>query len=390
MSSAPLTEFQGYPRAHGPAGVRNHLLVLNTTGLTEATARRVHVALPGSVLVSTPYGMGLLGVDAERQLASLIGLASNPNVGAVLVLSADRPRCDALIEALKPLDRPFAALCSDEVGHDALRLSDRAVREGARLRRQASRVRRTPQPLAALVVGLECGLSDPTSGIAANPLLGRLTDRLVDEGATVIVGETLEWLGTERQLAQRSASPRIGEAVVAAVLRRESLARQAGISLTDINPNRANIRAGLSTIEEKASGSVAKTGSAEIQGVLRYAETPPGAGLYLMDAPAYSPESLTGFVAAGAQVLVFSTGVGNSHVSALAPTLKVCANEATMLGLSEQIDLDCSSLMGSRANPPAVLDELLERLLDVASGTWTWGEAVGEGAECISRFGESL
>ncbi|MGQ7844667.1 UxaA family hydrolase [Granulosicoccus sp. 3-233] len=390
MSEATESRFMGYSRKTGRPGVRNHLLILNATGLTEPTARRLQGMLPGAVLASTSYGMGLIGFDAQRQLQTLIGLASNPNVGAVLLLSADRLRTESLVTALRSCGKEVEAVSYQDVAHDALRMTDEAFRRGAALLQGISRQRRTPQPLSELVVGMECGLSDPTSGIAANPLIGRISDRLVEQGASVIVGETLEWLGTEVELARRGVDQQTSEAVSAAVLRREAMAREAGISLIDINPNRANIEAGLSTIEEKASGSVAKSGTSPVQGVLQYSEAPAGRGLYLMDAPAYTPESLTGFVAAGAQLLLFSTGIGNSYVSALAPTLKLSANEDTVSQLPQQIDLDCSSLIAGTSTMKASVDMSLQSLLDIASGTLTWGEVVGEGGESISRFGESL
>lgn len=390
VQKSNIPQFKGYSRPHGGPGVRNHLLILNTTGLTEPTARRVQAMLPGAILASTSYGMGLLGVDAQRQLDTLTGLAANPNVGAVLVLSADRLRCDAVLDVLRPSGKAVDAVSYHDVAHDAMRMTDEAFRRGAALSIDISRQRRTWQPVSELVVGMECGLSDPTSGIAANPLIGRIADRLVEQGATVIVGETLEWLGTEVELARRGVDADTRAAITAAVLRRESLAQAAGISLTDVNPNRANIEAGLSTIEEKASGSVAKSGTSPIQGLLSYSEAPARTGLYLMDAPAYTPESLSGFVAAGAQLLLFSTGTGNSYVSAIAPTLKLSANDDTVRALPQQIDIDCSSLISGTSTMKESTDAALQTLLDIASGTLTWGEAVGEGSESISRFGESL
>lgn len=390
MPESSDLHFMGYAREGGRAGVRNHLLILNATGLTEPTARRVQAMLPGSILASTAYGMGLVGFDAQRQLATLIGLAANPNVAAVLVLSADRLRSEELLNALQSSGKNVEVVSYQDVGHDALSMTDEAFRRGASLLVRTSRQRRSRRMLAELVVGMECGLSDPTSGIAANPLIGRIADRLVEQGATVIVGETLEWLGTEVVLARRGVDERTREAITTAVIRRETLAREAGISLTDINPNRANIEAGLSTIEEKASGSVAKSGSSPVQGVLSYSEAPAGSGLFLMDAPSYTPESLSGFVAAGAQLLLFSTGIGNSYVSAIAPTLKLSANDDTVRALPQQIDLDCSSLIGGTATMDECIDGALQAMLDIASGTLTWGEAVGEGSESISRFGESL
>jgi len=390
MSNRVKTSFQGYARNSGRPGVRNHLLILNATGLTEATARRVHSMLPGAVLASTPYGMGLIGVDAERQMDTLSGFACNPNVGAILILSADRLRSESLVHAVSHTGKDIEAICYADVGHDALRMTDIAIRRAAEMMVELSRLRRTPQPLSELVVGMECGLSDPTSGIAANPLIGRITDQLVGAGATVIMGETLEWLGAEQELSKRTKSPEVAAAIIAAVLRRESMASDAGISLTDVNPNRANIESGLSTIEEKASGSVTKSGTSPIEGLLSYSQPPKDTGLYLMDAAAYTPESLSGFVAAGAQLLLFSTGIGNSYVSAIAPTIKLSANTDTIQSIPQQIDFDCSSLIAGTNTPESVADELMDDVVEFASGTLTWGEAVGEGCESVSRYGESL
>jgi altronate dehydratase large subunit len=381
--------FQGYARVTGPAGIRNRLLILNTTGLSEQTARRIHSGLPGSMFASTPFGGGMVGDDAATHIAAILGIANHPNAGAVLVLGADRPRCDIVSAELAKSGKPYHAIAYDDVAHDTLRMTDLGIRAGAKLIRDMSSQRPTPQPLADLVIGLECGLSDPTSGLAANPLLGKFSDRMVAAGGTVIVGETLEWLGVEDRLASRAKTPGIAEDIRHAVLRRESIAQDAGINLKGINPNHANIESGLTTIEEKASGSSAKTGSAQISGVLKYAESPSGRGLYLMDAPAYSPESLTGFVAAGAQLIVFSTGLGNSYVSALAPTIKISGNKFTAGALPQQIDFDCSALLAGGSQEDETT-RLAEHVAVVASGALTFGEILGEGSETISRFGASL
>jgi altronate dehydratase large subunit len=224
----------------------------------------------------------------------------------------------------------------------------------------------------------------------ANPLIGKLTDMLVAQGGSAVFGETLEWLGAEHLLAQRASTPAIGNALVHAVLRREQMAARQGVDLLGNNPGPTNIAAGLSTIEEKSLGAIAKSGSAPIAGVLQYGERPGAPGLYAMDAPAYSPESLTGFVAAGTQMLLFSTGVGNSYVSALAPTIKLSANPVAAQTLHEQLDFDASAVfLGTRSIDVAAQD-LLAVLLDVASGTLTWGEVLAEGDEVVSRLGEAL
>ena len=382
--------FLGFARARGPAGVRNHLLVMSIAGLTGPAARRVAQALPGSRLVCMPYGGGLIGADQALHMRALAGLGRNANVGAVLLIGSDLPKIASLSQAIGANGKPVESVCLDDCDHDILTMSDRAIRAGARLHRDLSRQRRLPVPLAQLFVGLECGRSDPSSGMAANPLIGKLTDMLRSYGASAVFGETLEWLGAEHLLARRAATPEIGHALVQAVLRREQLAARQGVDLLGNNPGPTNIAAGLSTIEEKSLGAITKSGGGPINGLLQYGEQPAAPGLYAMDAPAYAPESLSGFVAAGAQMLLFSTGVGNSYVSTLAPTVKLSANPVAAQRLCEQLDFDASAVFRGEHSIDATSRELLERIVDIASGTLTWGEVLGEGDEVVSRIGEAL
>jgi altronate dehydratase large subunit len=382
--------WQGYRRADGSVGARNDLLVLSIAGLTGPTARRVAAALPHAKCVTMPFGGGLLGADAQAHMRSLIGFGLNPNVGAVLLIGSDKPKLQEIAQVIGASSKPLAAICLDDCDHDALTLTDRAIRAGAQLQLDISRLRRQRAALSDLCVGLECGRSDPSSGMVANPLIGLVADRLEQAGAQVMFGETLEWLGAEHLLAQRAASPQIAQELRAAVQRREQLARSNGLDLLGNNPGPTNIAAGLSTIEEKSLGAIAKSGSGCIRGVLSLAQRPNGPGLYAMDASAYSPESLSGFVAAGAQMLLFSTGVGNSYVSSLAPTIKLSANPKAGRALVQQLDFDASPVFEGRQSASEAADALLNCLLDVASGTMTWGEILGEGDEVVARMGEAL
>ena len=383
-------EWMGYHRADGTVGVRNDLLVLSVAGLTGPCARRVAAALPSAKCVTMPYGGGLLGADRQLHLESLIGFGANPNVGAVLLIGSDVPKVRLMGERLKATGKPVTAICLDDCDHDVLTLTHRAVRAGADLLREISRNRRRPAPVSALCVGLECGRSDPSSGLVANPLIGAVTDRLIGLGATAIFGESMEWLGAEHWLAARAVSPAVAQALTGAVARRAGLAAAQGEDLLGNNPGPTNIAAGLSTIEEKSLGAVAKSGSAPIQGLLRMAERPRNPGLYAMDGSAYSPESVSGFVAAGAQMVLFSTGVGNSYVSLLAPTLKICANPQATAVLRNQIDFDASTVFTGLSPLQTAADQLLQLLLEVASGTLTWGEILAEGDEVVARLGEAL
>ena len=240
------------------------------------------------------------------------------------------------------------------------------------------------------MVGLECGRSDPSSGLVANPLVGMTADRIVDAGGIAIIGETLEWLGAEHLLMKRARSPEIAMQIRDAVLARERAAMQAGIDLTGSNPTPTNIAAGLSSIEEKSLGNIAKSGSRPFEGLLSYGEPVRGAGLWAMDGAAYSPESMTGFVLSGAQLILFTTGVGNSYVSLLAPTVKISANPASVTQLGEQLDFDSSAAFCGREDLSMAADALFATLRDIASGQATWGEILHEGDEVLSRYAPAL
>ena len=382
--------FDGFPRADGTVGTRNHLLVLSVTGLTGPAARRIGRQVLGALTVTMPYGSGLLGFDRTAHQRVLEGLAAHPNVGAVLVIGADRAKVEAVAGAAAQAGRPAEALVLDQCGHDSLVLSDRGVRAAAHLARRISRERREAVGTEALFLGLECGRSDPSSGLVANPLLGRIADRVVEAGGRAVIGETTEWLGAEAVLTDRAVSPSVAQAIRAAAARREELAAAAGIDLTYNNPSETNIQAGLSSIEEKSLGAVAKSGRSTVQSLIGYGERPAGTGLHVMDAPAYAPESLTGFTAAGANLLLFTTGVGNSFTSALNPTIKVSANPETCQRLACQLDFDASAVFQGFETMEAAAERLMKVVLEVASGGLTFGEVLLEGEEVVSRFGEAL
>ncbi|MEM7695433.1 MAG: UxaA family hydrolase [Pseudomonadota bacterium] len=381
--------FFGFARPDGRVGTRNHLLILSVTGLTGPAGRRIAQTLSGAIFAGTPYGSGLLGEDATAHRRALTGLATHPNVGAVVIVGADEGSVVAVADAAIAVGTPAAPVVLDHVDHDALTLVDRGIRAGAALLKEISSARRVPAPLCALVLGLECGRSDPSSGIGANPVVGAVADNVADAGGTAIIGETTEWLGAEDRLAARAPAD-VGAAIVNAARRREALAVAAGIDLTGTNPSRTNIEGGLSTIEEKSLGAIAKVGVGPIAGLIPYATRPEGPGRWLMDAPAYAPESVTGFVAAGATVILFTTGVGNSFGSRLAPTLKITANPATAARLPTQVDVSVANVVLGKEDNAAAAERLLTHLCAVASGALTYAEIFGDGEETISRFGEAL
>ncbi len=382
--------FDGYSRPSGAAGVRNDVLVLSPTGLTAPTARRIANNVAGAKLVSMPYASGVVGDDGALRRLALKGLATHPNVGAVLLISGNEPEMEAMAAEFAEAGQRVEAISLDSCGQDALRLTNEGMRLAGHMSKELSRQKREPQPLSKLFLALECGRSDPSSGIAANPLVGAVVDRVVDAGGSAVFGETMEWYGTEEALSARAADAGVAQDIRNAIARREQAAEAAGMDLIGNNPGPTNIAAGLTTLEEKALGSVAKGGSRTIQGVLSIAEAPAKSGLYAMDGPWYAPESLTGMVAAGAQLALFTTGPGNSFTSHLAPTIKLSANVETVQRLGELVDFDASALTSGRATLEEVTSDLLDKVIAVASGETTWGEIWNEGEEVISRLGASL
>jgi altronate dehydratase large subunit len=384
------SEFLGYARPDGSAGTRNHVLVLSILGLANRAAERAAQALPGVLYVGTPYGRGQYGDDKAAHRDQLVGLCRNPNIAGAVLVGADRGALEGIAHLAAESGKPIRTVALDDTHEDSLDASAAAIRHAGELAHAASRLRRETFPASALFMGVECGHSDATSGLVANPVSGACVDRLVDAGGTAVVGETVEWLGAEHIVSKRAANDAVAKAIVDAVLRREQAVARTGQDLTGNNPGAENIRGGLSSIEEKSLGAIAKTGSRPIQGVLALAERPSGKGLYLMDGPSFSPESLTGFAAAGAQLMLFTTGAGNAFTNAIAPTIKITGRPDTARRLVQQIDFDASPVFEGREDIADAGARLFDLVMTVASGAATWGEIHGEGAECFTRTGASM
>ena len=382
--------FAGFSRPDGSVGTRNHLLVLSVTGLTMSAARRIGQILPGVRVIAPPYGSGIIGEDEVLRQRLFQGFACHPNVGAVLLLGAKPPEVQKFAACIKSTRKPMESLILDDCGNDTLTLTEHGVRAAAHLMRGLSRASRKPTSLSALFVACECGRSDPSSGLVSNPLTGMIADAVVDAGGRAVIGETMEWFGAEHVLEPRAATPAVAEAIRVAVRRRIQRAVDNGMDLIGNNPGPTNISAGLSTLEEKSLGAVAKAGSRVIQGVLDHGEAPPGRGLWLMDQPWYAPESLSAMTAAGAQITLFTTGPGNGFASLLSPTIKISANPETCARLPEQIDFDTSAVFLGKTTLEEAAKALLDLVVEVSSGMLTFGEIMGEGEEVQSRMGASL
>lgn len=381
--------FLGYPRALGRAGVRNHLLVLSVCGLNSAGARKVASGLPGAVTVLQPYGRGQLGADFAYQDAVLTRLATHPNIGAVVLLAPDAAMRRRYQDRIAASGRPVAGFSLQEVGEDGERIVAEAIVAGKALQTQLRAMGRVPVPVRDLVIAMECGHSDASSGILANPLAGDIADRITALGGSAVMSETMEWLGTEPSLMART-TPDVAERLQGLVAARHAIALEAGQSLHLGNPGPQNHEGGITTLEEKSFGAISKGGTGPIIGALAAGEPIPGPGLYLMDTPTLSPESITAMVAGGAQVVIFTTGHGNPYGSAIAPTIKLTANPETAVRLPRQIDFDASPGWMGQVPRADLAERLFVHLLEVCAGASVAAERLDEGDEVLSRLGPSV
>jgi altronate dehydratase large subunit len=366
------------------------VLVLSPTGLTSAGAARIASLVRGTVCVTSGYGRGQVAADANLHFDTLVGLACHPNIAATLVLSAGPDITQSYVDAIAATGKPVVGISLPDVHEDALGLVDAGVRAATRLVRDASMLRRQRCELGEVCIAVECGHSDATSGLIGNPLAGYLAEAIVDAGGQAMFSETVEWTGAEHLLARRAIDGDVADRIVQAVGSRERMVRESGGDIRAQNPGPQNRAGGLTTIEEKALGAIAKGGRQRIHGLLRPTQRPVGPGLFLMDTPYFSPESITAMVAGGAQIVLFTTGAGNSYCSLVAPTLKISANPQTCARLVEQIDIAAAEIVLGTASLDDVGARALGQLIDVASGALTFGEIVGEGSEVVSRLGPSM
>jgi altronate dehydratase large subunit len=251
-------------------------------------------------------------------------------------------------------------------------------------RAEADKLTRKSFGLEKLTLGLECGGSDATSGIIANPAVGVASDAIVKAGGSSILPEFIEWVGTEQMLAKRCMNPEDGELVIELINKFTEEAQNQGYNMRMIAPG--NIRGGLTTIEEKSLGTVSKAGKSPIQGLLSYGEAPPGAGLWLMVEPGLDVESMTGLAAAGAQICTFTTGQGTPTGNAIMPVIKVTGNSQTMETMGDDIDLDATKIITGEETIASFGQKVLEEIIAVANGKQTIAEQIGHQEFAIWRM----
>ncbi len=391
--AADARTFLGYPRRNGRVGTRNEIWVLCTVGCVARTAQRIaEIAgerlkgrVDGVYALTHPFGCSQLGDDLMHTRQILASLAAHPNAGGVLIvgLGCENNQLQALLDAAN-LDtgrvRSFNAQAVDDEVADGVR----AVEELADLLQTDARV---PRPLSDLVVGLKCGGSDAFSGLTANPLVGRISTALANAGGTSILSEIPEIFGAERMLMARAVDKTVFNDTAQLVNDFKNYFTSAGQRVSD-NPSPGNQAGGITTLEEKSLGAVQKAGDAPLTQVLRYGQRIQQPGLTLLESPGNDAVSSTALAAAGATVLLFTTGRG-TPLGFPAPTLKISSTSALAQAKPRWIDFDAGPLLtGSSMDDLA--QALLELVIDTASGRPTRAELNGEREVAIWKTGVTL
>ncbi len=387
--------FQGIVRADGRVATRNYIGIISTVNCSASVSRFIADAFKGDALAEFPnvdgvapicHGMGCACSNDqegfEMLLNVLAGYIRNPNYGAVLVvgLGCEVMQIDTLFQRRDlQQNKLLQTMTIQETGGTRKTVQQGIERVRAMLP-VVNQVERTPVSAGQLILGLQCGGSDGYSGITANPSLGAAVDLLVRHGGTAVLGETPEIYGAEHLLTRRAVSREVGEKLIDRIHWWERYTANNNAEM-DNNPSPGNKAGGLTTILEKSLGAVAKGGTGNLVDVLQYGQHVRGRGLMFMDTPGYDPVSLTGMVAAGANIICFTTGRGSVYGCKPVPSIKLATNTPMFRHMEDDMDINCGETMDSSTTVEEMGRRIFRFILDVASGRKTKSELNGIGAD---------
>ena len=372
-------QFWGYRRSEGRAGIRNHVLILPTCACGSESARIVASQVRGAVNVIFNSGCSDVQANTDMSQKILTGFACNPNVYGVVIigLGCETVPHRKLREKIESMtSKPVVSFgIQDEGG--TLKTIEKAVRAARDMAAAAGLQQKELFDISELLMGIECGGSDATSGIASNPAVGELSDLLIDLGASTMMSESIEWIGAEHVLARRAATPEIHDRIIRVCEDYEAHLKSAGQDCRAGQPTPGNKEGGLSTIDEKSLGCIRKGGTRPIVEVLEQAERPTKRGAIVMDTAGYDISSVTSMAAGGCNAIVFTTGRGTPTGNAIVPVLKVTANARTYSCMEDNMDVDLSGIIGGEMSIADGGKLLLDRIIEVCNGRLTKAEAYG-------------
>jgi len=373
-----LTQITGYARPNGRFGVRNHVLVLATVSCVTGVIQRIAREVPDAVCVPHAWGCGRGGPrDIQVLLRVLSGMVHHPNVGAVVLigLGCEVSNTRMLAAAIGDAGKPIEIFNVQEDG-GSLATARKGAAAARRLLAELQVQQRVPMSWDNVLVGMECGGSDAMSGVTANPAIGAVADWLVGRGATVIFGENTEMIGTAHVLARRAKNQEVAHQIEAMVGRAEQLTHDVMGDFASLVISPGNMDGGMSTIAEKALGSICKGGTTTINQVVDYGEAPTERGLILQDGPGYDGDSMTGLAVSGTQLMFFSTGRGTPAGFPCLPVIKVASNSRVYVAMADDMDVNAGTLIEGTPRE-ALREEMIDLMARVINGAPTQAERNG-------------
>jgi altronate dehydratase large subunit len=371
-------EFMGYRRPDRRVGTRNYVGIISTVVCANEVAEDIARQVDGAVSFTHHQGCCQTPLDIRRVTDVLIGLGSNPNLAAVLLVSlgCESTIIDEVVTGIRGAGKPVQVIGLQDVG-GAARTRAEGVLIAQDMVAAASRLKPEPCGLSDIVLGMKCGSSDTTQGLSATPAIGIASDMIVAAGGISILGEITEFIGAEHIVARHAATPEVAARILALVERMEQRAKAIGCDMRGGQPTAGNIKGGLTTIEEKSLGAIAKGGTAPIQAVYEYGQRPQVKGLVVMDSPGREPEILTGLAAAGCNIIVFATGRGAPQGFPFVPVVKLTGNSRTWDHMRDHMDMSVAGIIDGTESLPQAGERLLERIVAVSSGERTRAEITG-------------
>jgi (2R)-sulfolactate sulfo-lyase subunit beta len=377
-------QLTGYRRENGRVGVRNYVLIIPIDDISNAAAEGVASLIRGTYALTHPYGRLQFGEDLDLTMNTLIGHGANPNIAAAIVIGIEPNWTNLVAEGIAKTGKPVEAFSIERYGD--LKTIEMAARAAMRLVQDANEYQREPIEIKDLLVSAKCGESDTTLGLASNPAIGRVFERMLDAGATAIFGETSEVTGAEDKIADACINDAVRNEFMKTFQDYQDFIIGTGADLLGSQPTQGNIRGGLTTIEEKALGNVEKMGRCAVTSVLKPAEAPSGQGLHFMDSSSAAAEMVTLCAAGGSVLHFFTTGQGNIIGHPIIPVMKISANPLTVETMPEHIDVDITDMLRLKMTLDEAADKVMEAMARTINGRLTAAEVLRHNEFVITKL----
>ena len=378
-----MHSFKGFERPDGSVGIRNHVAIIPSVSCVNGVVNMIAKMVPASVPLYHGHGCGRAR-EIELHTRTLANIGKNPNVAAALVvgLGCEVIKAETIATAIASSGKPVEFLQVQDNG-GSIKTAEKAAGIVKKLIDHAKGIKQKDFTLDTLTMGLECGGSDAFSGITANPAVGLASDWLVKEGATVILTETTEMIGTTHILKNRASSPGVAVEVERIISEAEKLTHDILGPLASLVIAPGNMDGGMSSIKEKSLGCIIKAGSTPINQVVEYGEIPSDKGLIIMDGPGYDTESITGLAAAGSQLIIFTTGRGTPAGFPVVPVIKVASNPRTYRSMESDMDINAGAILEG-TSLEKVGEDIKGKIINVLEGEKTKAELnMTDGVICM-------